>query len=208
MRRSPAQALGKLDLIVYLTTTLNTGHAWGTAQRNDDPAGAAARRRAAADDAGVDVQLRPAERRRPRRAIQGPRSEVSVLAALGRGVLGDGGPVNWSDLESHQRIRALIADLIPGLEPLADIDRTRGEFHIAGRRLDTPRFPTDSGKARFHAVGAAGGAGAGETAAAADDGALRGAVQHGRLRRGRHLPRAGAPRRDPDQSGGHASAGD
>ena len=75
-----------------------------------------------------------------------------MLAALGRGVLGDDGPVNWSDLESHQRIRALIADLIPGLEPMADIDRTRGEFYIAGRRLDTPQFPTESGKARFHAV--------------------------------------------------------
>ena len=34
---------------------------------------------------------------------------------------------------------------------MADIDRTRGEFYIAGRRLDTPRFPTASGKARFHA---------------------------------------------------------
>ena len=65
-------------------------------------------------------------------------------------MLGDGGAVNWSDLESHQRIRALIADLIPGLEPMADIDRTRGEFYIAGRRMDTPRFPTASGKARFH----------------------------------------------------------
>jgi anaerobic selenocysteine-containing dehydrogenase len=61
--------------------------------------------------------------------------------------------VNWSDLESHQRIRALVADLIPGLEPMADIDRTRGEFHIAGRHLDTPRFPTTSGKARFHSIG-------------------------------------------------------
>ena len=91
---------------------------------------------------------------------EGPRSEVSVLTALGRSVLGDGGPVNWSELESHQRIRTLIADLIPGLEPMADIDRTRGEFHIAGRRMDTPQFPTESGKARFHAVAAADGASA------------------------------------------------
>jgi anaerobic selenocysteine-containing dehydrogenase len=60
--------------------------------------------------------------------------------------------VNWSDLESHQRIRALMADLIPGFEPMGDIDRTRGEFHIAGRRLHTPHFPTASGRARFHAV--------------------------------------------------------
>ena len=31
MPRSPREALGKLDLIVYLNTTLNTGHARGLA---------------------------------------------------------------------------------------------------------------------------------------------------------------------------------
>ena len=98
-----------------------------------------------------------------RGTAHGPRSEVSVLAALGRGVLGDGGPVNWSDLESHQRIRALIADVIPGLEPMADIDRTRGEFYIAGRRLDTPRFPTESGKSQVSRRRSAGDVGAGES---------------------------------------------
>ncbi len=55
----------------------------------------------------------------------GPRSEVSVLSALAHSALGDSGPVDWNGLESHQRIRALIADVIPGLEPMADIDRTR-----------------------------------------------------------------------------------
>ena len=40
-------------------------------QRDDHPAGARPRRRAAADDAGVDVQLRPPERRRPA-AARGP----------------------------------------------------------------------------------------------------------------------------------------
>ena len=115
----------------------------------------------------------------------GPRSEVSVLAALGRRVLGDDGPVSWSDLESHQRIRTLIADLIPGLEPMADIDRTRGEFYIAGRRLNGPQFPTASGKAKFHAIALAGACSDGRARAAIDDGAIRGAVQHRRLRRGR-----------------------
>ena len=71
---------------------------------------------------------------------------------MGRRVLGNDGPVNWSDLASHARIRGLIAELIPGFEPLADIDRTRQEFHIRGRRHDTPIFSTHSGKARFHAI--------------------------------------------------------
>jgi molybdopterin-dependent oxidoreductase alpha subunit len=146
-----SRALGNLDLIAYLSTSLNTGHAWGTAKetlvlpvlpRDEEP------QPTTQESMFSYVRLSDGGQARH----QGPRSEVSVLCALGRGVLGNGGRLNWSDLESHQRIRALIAELIPGLEPMADIDRTRGEFHIAGRRLDTPRFPTESGRARFHAV--------------------------------------------------------
>ena len=146
------QALGKLHLIAYMATSLNTGHAWGTAKetlvlpvlpRDEEPQ--------ATTQESMFSYVRLSEGGQAR--YQGPRSEVSVLAGLGRMVLGESGPVNWSELESHQRIRALIADLIPGLEPMAEIDRTRGEFHIGGRRLDTPLFPTSSGKARFHAIG-------------------------------------------------------
>jgi anaerobic selenocysteine-containing dehydrogenase len=45
-----------------------------------------------------------------------------------------------------------MSELIPGYEPIADIGRTRKEFHIAGRQLAERRFPTPSGKARFHSV--------------------------------------------------------
>ena len=64
----------------------------GNGEGDADSAGPAARRRAAADDAGVDVQLRAAERRRAAR-YPGPRSEVSVLADVARRVLGADGPV-------------------------------------------------------------------------------------------------------------------
>ena len=146
-----AQALAKLDFVAYLTTTLNTGHAWGTANetlvlpvlpRDEEP------QPTTQESMFSYVRLSDGGVAR----YPGPRSEVSVLSEIGRRVLGDDGPVNWTDLESHQRVRALIADLIPGFEPLADIDRTRGEFHIAGRRLNVAQFPTASGKARFHAV--------------------------------------------------------
>ena len=146
-------AIGRLELITYLSTSLNSGHAWGTAKetlvlpvlpRDEEPQ--------PTTQESMFSYVRLSDGGRPRH--QGPRSEVSVLAALGRRVIADG-PVNWSELESHQRIRGLIADVIPGLEPMADIDRTRHEFHIGGRRLDTPKFPTASGKARFHAVGLA-----------------------------------------------------
>ena len=134
-----------------MSTSLNSGHAWGTARETLVlPVLPRDEESQATTQESMFSYVRLSDGGRARH--QGPRSEVSVLSAVGRGVLGDGGPVDWTDLESHQRIRALIADVIPGLEPMAEIDRTRGEFHIAGRRLDTPHFPTDSGKARFHAV--------------------------------------------------------
>ena len=123
MRRLPARRSASSNLIAYLSTSLNTGHAWGTAKetlilpvlpRDEEP------QPTTQESMFSYVRLSDGGRARH----HGPRSEVSVLAALGRGVLGDDGPVNWSDLESHERIRALIADLIPGLEPMADIDRT------------------------------------------------------------------------------------
>lgn len=72
-----------------------------------------------------------------------------MLAALGRRVLGGDGPVKWHELDSHQRIRQLIADLIPGFEPMADIDRTKREFYVGGRHVRAAGFPTQSGKAKF-----------------------------------------------------------
>lgn len=147
-----SEAVGKLDLIAYLSTTLNTGHAWGTARetlvlpvlpRDEEPQ--------PTTQESMFSYVRLSEGGAAR--YTGPRSEVSVLAALGRRVLGEGGPVNWSDLQTHRQIRALIAELVPGLEAMAEIDRTRREFHIPGRRLETSEFPTPSGKARFHAIG-------------------------------------------------------
>ena len=147
-----SEALGKLGLIAYMSTSLNSGHAWGTARETLVlPVLPRDEESQPTTQESMFSYVRLSDGGRPRH--QGPRSEVSVLSAVGRQVMGEDGAVDWTALESHQRIRELIADLIPGLEPMADIDRTRAEFHIAGRRLDTPHFPTDSGKARFHAVG-------------------------------------------------------
>ena len=205
MRQFASSALGKLDLVAYLSTTLNTGHAWGTARetlilpvlpRDEEP------QPTTQESMFNFVRLSDGGPAR----YPGPRSEVSVLAALGRGVLGDAGPVDWSELESHQRPRA-DRRRDSGARADGDIDRTRGRSStFAGRRLDTPQFPTASGKAQFHAAATAGSAAAQRRPAAADDDPLRGAVQHGRLRGGRHLPRPGAARRHPDESATTSSA--
>lgn len=146
-----SRALGRLELVTYLSTTLNTGHAWGTGRgtlilpvlaRDEEPQ--------ATTQESMFSYVRLSEGGPSR--LRGPRSEVAVLSTLARRVLGDDGAVNWNDLASHAQIRSMIGRLMPGLESIGDIDRTRREFYITGRRLDSPRFPTASGLARFHAV--------------------------------------------------------
>jgi molybdopterin-dependent oxidoreductase alpha subunit len=149
--RFAARALGNLDLIAYLATTLNTGHAWGTAKETLVlPVLPRDEESQATTQESMFSYVRMSDGGPAR--FTGPRSEVSLLTELGQRVLGADGPVRWDDLQSHERVRGLMADLLPGFEALGTIDRTRKEFHIPGRRLNTPQFPTPSGRARFHTV--------------------------------------------------------
>lgn len=145
------QSIGKLEQITYLSTTLNTTHAWGRAKETLIlPVLPRDEESQATTQESMFSFIRLSEGGAAR--YPGPRSEVSVLTEIGKRVLGEVGPVDWGKLESHAAIRELIADLIPGLEPLREIDRTRREFHIAGRSMQTTAFPTPTGKAKFHAV--------------------------------------------------------
>ncbi len=146
--RFAQSALGKLDLLVYMNTTLNTGHAWGRGRetlilpvlaRDEEP------QRTTQESMFNYVRL--SDGGAPRHA--GPRSEVAVIAAVAQTVLDAGGPVDWRAMERHQSIRQMIADVVPGFEKIRDIERTREEFQIDGRTLHSPRFPTASGRARF-----------------------------------------------------------
>jgi molybdopterin-dependent oxidoreductase alpha subunit len=151
--RFAEEAIGKLDLIAYLSTTLNTGHAWGRAKetlilpvlpRDEEP------QPTTQESMFSFVRLSAGGASR----VPGARSEVSILVELARRVLGDSvsGSLNWSDLHSHSAVRRLIAELIPGLEPIGDIDQTKREFHIPGRDLAGHPFPTPTGRAKFHPV--------------------------------------------------------
>src|SRR5262249_19996836 len=81
--------------------------------------------------------------------VDGPRSEVDLIASVAYQVLGDASPVDWRKLKRHCHVRELIAKIVPGFEGVGTIDQTKKEFHIPGRTLHEPRFPTPSGKARF-----------------------------------------------------------
>jgi len=149
-------AISRLKTVVFLSTTLNTGHAWGTGQdtlvlpvlpRDEEPQ--------ATTQESMFSYVRMSDGGINR--LDGPRSEVSILATVGQRLFA-GRSVSWSEridwnqLESHQAIRELIADLIPDYAGMKEINTSKTEFHVPGRALDDYHFPTASGRARFHAV--------------------------------------------------------
>jgi molybdopterin-dependent oxidoreductase alpha subunit len=150
-----AAALGRLELLVYLSTTLNTGHVHGLARqtlilpvlaRDEEPQ--------PTTQESMFNYIRLSDGGPPRHA--GPRSEVQVIAELGRRLAASTGPdhplrvLDWQQLQHTGNIRATIARVVPGFEKLAEIDRTRQEFYVAGRILHEPRFPTADGRAVLH----------------------------------------------------------
>lgn len=145
------RALGKLDSIVYLSTTLNLGHVWGRGKETIVlPVLARDEEAQATTQESMFNFVRMSDGGEAR--LKGPRSEVAIVARLAAEVLGEASPINWRELDEHRSIRRVIADIVPGFEKLAEIDATKQEFHIPGRTLHTPRFATPSGKARFHAT--------------------------------------------------------
>jgi molybdopterin-dependent oxidoreductase alpha subunit len=145
-----SRALAGLELVVYLNTTLNTGHAWG---RGRETLILPVRAR---DEEGATTQesmfnfVRLSDGGPPR--YEGTRTEVSIIAELAHRVLGEGSPVDWHAMNENMNVRQLIARAVPGFESLATIDQTKREFQIPGRTFHTTQFPTPSGKACFAAV--------------------------------------------------------
>jgi molybdopterin-dependent oxidoreductase alpha subunit len=165
--RFAARALGNLDQITYLSTTLNTGHAHGLARetiilpvlaRDEEP------QPTTQESMFNYIRLSDGGPRRH----EGPRSEVDIIASIAATVLdGDtasaGGngrsqsairnpqsAIDWSTMRSTAQIRQTIACIVPGLDKLAEIDETKQEFQIGGRTFHEPRFATSDGRARLH----------------------------------------------------------
>ncbi|MBZ0272131.1 FdhF/YdeP family oxidoreductase [bacterium] len=144
------EALSKIDLVAYLSTSLNTGHAHGRGKETIVlPVAARDEESQATTQESMFNFVRLSDggpRRHP-----GTRTEVEVIAQLGRRVLERGGPLDWNELADHRNIRRWIARLVPEMSEVAAIDDTKREFTIPGRVYHTPRFSTGDGRARFAA---------------------------------------------------------
>ncbi len=159
-----ARALGKVDMVVSMNTSLNTGHAGGLAAeetiilpvlaRDEEPE--------PSTQESMFSYIRLSDGGQPRHKTGssdsgepfGPRSEVEIISELALRVLGEGGPVNWTEMAHTSTIRKAIAAIVPGLEQIATIGQTKQEFSIPGRAIDSTTFPTADGKATLftHAI--------------------------------------------------------
>lgn len=142
-------AFGRLESVVYLSTTLNTGHVHGRARdtlilpvraRDEEPQ--------ATTQESMFNYVRMSDGGPAR--MPASRSEVEIVAELGESVFGNAGPIDWNAMRRHRNIRRAIAAVIPGFEAIGRIDDTRQEFQIEGRTYHEPRFKTASGRAKFH----------------------------------------------------------
>ena len=145
-----ARAMRSLDLVVYMSTTLNTGHAWGRGQetiilpvlaRDEEPQ--------PTTQESMFNFVRMSDGGPARH--EGPRSEVSIIADIGSAV-DRSGVIDWAAFREHRNIRKAIGRTMPGFEAMERIDDGRKEFQIVGRTFHEPQFATESKRARFHVV--------------------------------------------------------
>ncbi len=147
-----SEAFSCIDQVVYLSTTLNTGHAHGRGRETIIlPVLPRDEEQQSTTQESMFNFVRLSDGGKARH--DGPRSEVDVIASLGRRLLGDEGPVDWERLNDHSAIRELISRVVPGYESITQVGhRNGGEFQIPGRTFHEPSFATPTGKAVVHDV--------------------------------------------------------
>lgn len=149
--QTAAAAMNAIGMVGYLSTTLNTGHAWGLGKETvilpvlprDEESQATTQ-----ESMFNFVRLSDGGHAR----FDGPRSEVSILSDLAGAVFGSDSRVDFESLRSHAAIRDLIGELVPGYEDMLGIDESKTEFHVRGRTPVDYQFPTPTGQAKFHAI--------------------------------------------------------
>ncbi len=143
-----AATLSRLETTVYVTTKLNEGHVHGRGRtclilparaRDEEPQ--------CTTQESMFNFVRLSDGGATSSAAEA-RSEVEILARLGAALLPPG-PVDFATLVDHGAIRRMIAQVVPGYSAIGEIDRTRREFHVAGRTKHAPEFATADGRARF-----------------------------------------------------------
>ena len=144
-------ALEQVGFKLFMTTTLNRGHLCGVDQGESLVLPVAAR----------DEEWQPTTQESRFNYVRmsdggihrldNVRPESDIVCELAEAVLTES-PADFGVLRDHTQVRRLIASTVSGMQALADIDDTRQEFHIAGRLLHSPDFPSPDGHAHLRVV--------------------------------------------------------
>ena len=144
------RAISKIDTVVYVATKPNLGHFHGLGQKNtlilpvfnrfENP------HKTTVESGNNFVRLNDEGKSHLSKADLVP--EVHLLTEIAHRLHGDS-PIDWRKLQDPRYVRELIAKTISGYEKIGQIDQTKEEFTISGRIFTTPKFETDSGKAKM-----------------------------------------------------------
>lgn len=144
------KSLNNIPFKIYANTTLNLGHVFGS---DGDmlilPVSARDEEHQPTTQESMFNFVRLSDGGIKR--LTNVQSEVDVIAELASRVLGNH-PVNFANFKNHNSIREAIAETIPGFNKIADISKTKEEFHIEGRTFHQPEFSTPDKKASFKIV--------------------------------------------------------
>jgi len=142
------KSLDKIDFKLFLTTTLNTGHVHGQDSGESLILPVTAR----------DEEWEPTTQESMFNFVRlsdggimrldNVKPESVILSLLGEGIV-ETDKIDFAAFSRHRELRKAIADCIPGMEDIADIDIAKREFHIKNRLIHTPEFNTKDGKAHF-----------------------------------------------------------
>ncbi len=135
------EAMKRIGLVTYLSTTLNQGHFLGRGSETIILP-------VLARDEELQITTQESMFNFVRRSSGGnsrhkePRSEVDIIIDIAR----DGiGIIDWERFRNHSAIRRLLASCMLGFNPDA-------EHQIEGRTFHTPLFATKNRKAKAHTV--------------------------------------------------------
>ncbi len=142
------EALRRLDMLVMLSTTLNTGHANGLAKttivlpvlaRDEEPE--------PTTQESMFNYVRVSDGG-PRR-LPGPRSEIHAIAEIAKRTLDTSAAIDWEQMQKTDTIRHWIAKVVPGYEQIDAIAETKHEFQVGGRTFHRAQFKTKDGRAQI-----------------------------------------------------------
>jgi molybdopterin-dependent oxidoreductase alpha subunit len=149
-----AEALSRCDLTVHVSTKLNRSHVITGKKALILPClGRTDRDRQASGPQFVSVENSMGIMHTSRGSLELPSdnllSEPVLVARLAHATLGNRSTVKWMELvEDYDRIRELIAHVVPGCEDMNRRVRQKGGFYLPNAARDND-YKTRSGKATF-----------------------------------------------------------